>query len=274
MESKTTLLKDIRSLQGQGTRSYQQDSFAYADKFFLVADGVGGSQDGDKASKSVIDTMERLGLSQSEEVTQDTLLDWVEVAWHAVDQLSPDSFYTPSTTLAGVWMTSDNSYLAAHIGDSRVYHFRPGAITQIMYRSCDDTETDSLLMAQFITPIEALLHPRRSVISRAISGRCRHPVTIDKGATLQAGDYLLLCSDGLIENLTDEMLRFIFAPYRSLDEIVELLNRHMSLTEDNHTAIIVRFDAVATPLCEDELSTWQDFDPDERSLIGKAPLET
>lgn len=273
MNSEHQLKKEVTLIYGQGKRSYQQDSYAYGNNYFLVADGVGGNDDGDKASRLVADKLKDFSSSYQGAFTPDLLIDWIERCWGGVDQLSPESHSKPATTLAGVWMTGPDQYLAVHIGDSRVYHFRPDAITQILYRSRDDTRTDALLLEGSISPIEALRHPIRSSIQRAILGGRRYPVAVEEGASLEVGDYLLVCSDGLIENLTDEMLRFIFAPYRTAEEVTTLLNQHMCLTNDNHTALIIHFEQAPESSLVDELSQWQDFNPSERSLHAPSPLD-
>ena len=264
--------KEIRIIYGQGRRPYQQDSYAYGDNFFLVADGVGGNSDGDKASRLVTERLKEYSSTLEGEFTPDLLQARIGEIWREVDLLSPDASSRPATTLAGVWMTAPGRYLSVHIGDSRIYHFRPDTVTEILYRSKDDTRTDTLLLQGEISPIEALSHPIRSSIQRAILGGRRFPVSMDEGESIEAGDYLLVCSDGLIENLTDEMLRFIFAPYRSPEEIVGLLGQHMSLTSDNHTGIIIHFEQDSEPSLRDELNEWQDLDPSERSL-HEMPLD-
>lgn len=147
------------------------------------------------------------------------------------------------TTMTFASITKKGLYVA-HLGDSVIYVLRPDRVTRLLYRSEDHSQTYRMIKNGLITPIQGLFNTQRNIMDKAVMPFTLHDPDIRQLTDLQAGDYIMLCTDGITENLTDEMVRFIFAPYRTLDEIEQLLRAHCRLSTDNYTALIIPIVAV------------------------------
>lgn len=217
------------------------DELSANNTVFVVCDGMGGHANGEVASEIVADGL----FSHYEEFMGDdptpasfkVLLKYV---WSKLDDQYNNNETQPQmgTTMTFV---SLNRYgmLAANMGDSSIYLFRPGEITDIIFRSIDHSEVYEMIQKRFLTPLQALTYTYRNVLQKAMIPMKRYEPDVNLITDLQEGDYILLCSDGVTENLTDDMLRFIFAPYRTCEEIIGLLECHCDLSKDNHTGIVI-----------------------------------
>ena len=231
-----------------GKRDTQQDSLyplpqdlKEEDTLFIVCDGMGGHSGGEIASSTIVKGMhEYYDAFMNPQPSSERFRNLLERARTNLDSLynEEQGEQQMGTTLTFLCF-HENGYLAAHIGDSRIYHFRPGRITGLVYRSKDHTQTQEFIESGILSPIAALTYIGRNILDRAIMPRSRHEATIYESDDIEAGDYFMLCSDGVIENLTDEMLQFIFAAYRSPEECMELLKKHCEMSSDNHTCLFI-----------------------------------
>lgn len=231
-----------------GKRETQQDSLyplpqdlKKEDSLFIVCDGMGGHSGGEIASSTIVKGMhEYYDAFMNPQPSRERFLNLLERARTNLDNLYNEELgeQQMGTTLTFLCF-HENGYLAAHIGDSRIYHFRPGRIAGLIYRSKDHTQTQELIESGILSPVAALTYTGRNVLDRAIMPRSRHEATVYESDDVEAGDYFMLCSDGVVENLTDEMLQFIFAPYRTPEECMELLKKHCEMSSDNHTCLII-----------------------------------
>lgn len=141
------------------------------------------------------------------------------------------------TTLAAVAMTSDASTVVLQVGDSRLYRARAGRLQQVTQ---DHTVVADLTRAGELSATEAHVHPHRHVLTRAVG--VAPDVEMDyAGLACQAGDRLLLCTDGLFKVLADEDLARVLgtggSPQGAADELVtSALGRG---PEDNVTVLVV-----------------------------------
>lgn len=185
-------------------RSGNQDSGYASPRLLVIADGMGGAAAGDLASSEVMHIIREL---DNDNVGDDAMAALEQSVTRANTRLGELIAQDPAvegmgTTLdALVW--DGQKFAFAHIGDSRVYRLRGGELTQI---SKDHTFVQSLIDEGRISPAEARVHPHRSLILRAMLGRD------DNGADLSwvqpmLGDRYLLCSDGLTDMVTDEVIR-------------------------------------------------------------------
>lgn len=191
----------------------------------IVADGMGGHQAGDVASQMLV---QNLGSAwEAESLTeQDLILQWLlkkiqleneEIFKHGEEDITLSGM---GTTIVAVVPIS-NRLLLAHVGDSRAYLFTNGEFKQVTE---DHSLVNELVKSGEITKEQALVHPRRNVLIRSIG--MPGVVEIDVvDIKWQAGDILLLCSDGLTNMLSDEEIKNILQSEITLDQKLDLLIR-------------------------------------------------
>jgi PPM family protein phosphatase len=224
-------------------RSNNQDAY-YIDpegRFFIVADGMGGHAGGEQAShiatheiKAYLDANWNC-LKLSKELLEEALLQANEAI--LLDQQNHPERSDMGTTIVVVIFRSKEPPLCAHVGDSRLYRFRDSQLEQITQ---DHTWVARALKMGEITQEESRAHPFRHVLSRCLGREDLHQVDVQQ-LDVKAGDRLLLCSDGLTEELADQKI----AHY--LQEIPLVENTALSLVKaakdhgghDNITLIIV-----------------------------------
>ena len=208
-------------------------------KLFLVCDGVGGAEKGEIASSLACESFQTYFQSFLEE---DPTNEFIEKAVAYVETRFDDYILThPSakgmaTTLTMTFIGS-NGITLAHIGDSRIYHFRKG---EILYQTEDHSLVNSLLKLGRITKEEAIKHPQRHVITRAIQGS-KYPTESDVVflKDVQVGDYIFMCSDGVLEHLSNDDLSTIFAS-NNIDFIKdEILASCLGKARDNYSFYII-----------------------------------
>lgn len=251
-----------------GRRAEQQDAifpdtedFSINDNFFIICDGMGGHSHGGVASNTIVNSIIRnYALFRVHGYSIEAFNLLLEKAWEELD-----AFYNADlgerqmgTTLAFLAFT-DKGYLAAHIGDSRIYHVRPERVTQFIYKSSDHSQAAELIEAGVITQLDSLSYENKNILNKAIVPHKRYQPEIYEGNDVKKGDYFMLCSDGVYENLTDEMIRFIYSPYRNIDEITSLIHQHcISLSNDNNSCIII---PVIDTIDEESVSTFNNNVP-------------
>ena len=224
-------------------RESNQDAMFVDDSLAIVADGMGGHAAGEVASAL---TVEAVYNGYLERPTIEGLLGAVETANREVladARTNPDRFGM-GTTVIVVGLTNDVSGVSTptllHVGDSRAYQLRDGALRQL---SSDHSVAEEWVRMGRLTPEEALTHPRRHQLTRAI-GVDDH-VEIDvMSLHVQVGDRLLLCSDGLSNELDPNVLSEMAGAPGSLDAAVtNLINAaKMAGGRDNITAVLLEFD--------------------------------
>jgi len=177
-------------------RSNNQDSAFAGRRLFVVADGMGGHAGGDVASAIVIQRLSQLEEDWSTPSEAEEIL--VSGYLAANDELADTVAEHPEltgmgTTVSGIALVG-RSVVVAHIGDSRVYRFRDGALTQL---TSDHTFVQRLVDTGRITLEEAAHHPRRSVLMRVLGDVDAVPDVDTMIFDTRPGDRWLLCSDGL-----------------------------------------------------------------------------
>ncbi|HEY6797285.1 MAG TPA: protein phosphatase 2C domain-containing protein [Kineosporiaceae bacterium] len=184
-------------------RSRNEDAFLAEPPLFVVADGMGGHQDGAVASRIAVDTLR--GLLDQPTVTPSEVPRLIQAANDAIRGQARVDPTRPGmgTTVVGMVLVTPKGrrpfWLAFNIGDSRLYQVHRDALSQI---SVDHSYVQELVLAGVIAPDEARFHPERAVITRALGSHEEaeadfwvFPAT--------AGTRLLLCSDGLSGELDD-----------------------------------------------------------------------
>jgi protein phosphatase len=205
-------------------RSNNQDSGYAGSNLFVVADGMGGHAGGDVASSLAIARLEALdrpydSTADAERALGDAISD---AAVDLVDTvgLRPE-LAGMGTTVSALIMVDDYAVIA-HIGDSRIYLYRDGALTQI---TTDHTFVQRLVDSGRITPEEARYHPRRSVLMRVLGDMDTDPELDTFIMPPQPGDRWLLCSDGLSGVVDDahtaKAMGLGLAPGRTADALLK-----------------------------------------------------
>ena len=212
---------------------------------FLVCDGVGGLDKGEVASSTVCEAFSNYFINHDLPQNIDEAEPFFKKALsYAYDELNlkDEALDGPKmgTTLTFAFMTG-NQCLAAHIGDSRVYWIRPSDMNPIRFRSNDHSLVNFLLSQGEITPEEALHHPKKNVILKAMQPNLlqRHEAEIHQLNDLRPGDYLFLCSDGVLENLSDDTLCQILHSSQSDKDKMEEIRNICQGSYDNYTAILI-----------------------------------
>lgn len=232
-----------------GTRSNQEDciypAFGKAtldDRLFILCDGMGGHERGEVASGTVC-----RGLSdffkthvQNDEILTDTQLqDAVEYAYKCLDKIDDGEFRKAGTTMTLLYFHRGGC-TAAHIGDSRIYHFRPST-KSILYKSRDHSLVFELYQAGEITYDEMKTHPRKNQVSRAmIAGvENRQRMDVVHIANILPDDFFLICSDGILEKLDDKELMDLLFDCGDDGEKRQKLEDLTRDSADNHSAYMI-----------------------------------
>jgi protein phosphatase len=205
-------------------RTANEDSGAAGDRLLVVADGMGGHAHGELASALTVGAVLELDSRLPADATAlDLRAELVAAVDDASARLAEYGRREPETQGMGttvVALLSDGNRLAfAHVGDSRIYRCRGGELTRVTH---DHTMVQQLVDEGQISPEEALVHPRRSVLMRALS--TDHPVEADVGyLEAQPGDRYLLCSDGATAVLPDAAILDLMAAPTGPEVVVEQL---------------------------------------------------
>ena len=176
-------------------RRGNEDSGYASPRLLLVADGMGGHAAGELASASAVATVANLEASPPEvNDVLGALADAIDDVGIAIgDVISADPELTGmGTTVTGIYWLEDRIALV-HVGDSRAYLLRENDFVQLTH---DHTYVQSLIDGGSISPADAAVHPKRSLLMRAVDGI--NPVEPDLSMReAHVGDRYLLCSDGL-----------------------------------------------------------------------------
>jgi protein phosphatase len=187
-------------------RSLNEDAYLATAPLFVVADGMGGHEAGERASAAVIAEFARYAGRQS------LVLDDVRYALTrsraAVDDLSTSGSGRAGTTLSGVVLASVDGmgyWLAVNIGDSRTYRLADGQLEQI---SVDHSVVQELIESGELSLAEAAVDHRRNIITRAIGAGSTGDADFWMFPA-ELGDRMLICSDGLPSEVPDAVIRDI-----------------------------------------------------------------
>lgn len=224
-------------------RKNNQDSLWLDDpqgRFFIVADGMGGYIGGEVASRLAVEKISQhienhLGIESFDPVQ--TLKDAFFAANQAIldEQLQQMEQSDMGTTAVVVLMDGERAW-CAHVGDSRIYHWRDNTLTQITQ---DHTWIAQAVRLGTLSPEQSRHHPWRHVLSQCL-GREDLAIIDIEPVDIQAGDRFLLCSDGLTEELTEELLEiYVSDPNQeeAAKNLIEAAKDHGG--RDNITVVLV-----------------------------------
>lgn len=247
------------NLQELGQRTNQEDSLFPAlgkstsdDRLFVLCDGMGGHEKGEVASATVCATLSRVILSAwhpGEVLSDELFLQALSAAYDALDAKDNGEERKMGTTLTFLCLHSSGATVA-HIGDSRIYQLRPASkntSARIVFRTQDHSLVNDLVKIGEITEEEAKHHPQKNVITRAMQPCQKHRAKADIAhlTDILPGDYFYMCSDGMLEEASDEnVLNIITKPNATDEQKLEMLRNVTEENKDNHTAHLIHIDGV------------------------------
>ncbi len=215
----------------RGGRETNQDAVLVSEGLFAIADGLGGLQDGEMASRLALDTLDAaFAADQSVAGVLGACRDANQAVWRQANGQA-------GTTLTALAITSDVDAIALHAGDSRLYRFRNGHLVQL---TDDHTVTAEMIRNGELSQEDAHTHPYRHILTRALG--VGPDIDIDHaGVSCESGDQLVLCTDGLFNALSLDDLEVVMAsepePQQAADTLVTSAVRREA--DDNVTAIVI-----------------------------------
>ncbi|MCC3273011.1 protein phosphatase 2C domain-containing protein [Arthrobacter zhangbolii] len=220
-------------------RELNEDSLIAADPVFAVADGMGGHEAGEVASSICVRTLGDSPIvgQHLPDFSAEQLRELLLEADHRIREATGGRAGT--TLTGGVLVSADGKphWLVFNVGDSRTYRLSGGKLDQV---TVDHSEVQELVDLGQITPDEALVHPRRHVVTRAL-GTGNDAEADVRLVPAEPGDRLLVCSDGLTGEVSDTRILDILAseanPQDACAALVQAALR--SGGRDNITALVV-----------------------------------
>lgn len=226
----------------QAARETNEDSAWAADGLFVVADGMGGHEAGEVASRLAVEVVSGLAGTTP---TMDDVTRVVREAHRQVRELPVEGDRRPGTTLTGVVVTEHSGepcWLVLNVGDSRTYRMAGGMLEQL---TRDHSEVAELVEQGLVAVEDAARHPRRHVVTRVLGGGATRVVPELRMFPVSRGDRMLVCSDGLTDTLPDARVQAVLRAERHPRAAAERLVREAlgAGAQDNVTVVVV--DAVA-----------------------------
>ncbi|MGH3113294.1 MAG: Stp1/IreP family PP2C-type Ser/Thr phosphatase [Gaiellaceae bacterium] len=222
-------------------RRRNEDAFVVDPPLFAVADGMGGAQAGEVASRLAAAAFREY--READELAPEERVRAIikEANRRIYDRARTDSEVSGMGTTVTAALLGDGGVVIGHVGDSRAYRIRDGRLEQLTE---DHSLVADLMRSGRLTPEEAEGHPQRSVITRALG--TDPDVDVDTLVIeAEAGDLFLLCSDGLSTMVSDAEVLQTVERAGTLDEAARDLVRAANTGggEDNVTVVLFRLDA-------------------------------
>ena len=225
-------------------RPGNEDAFLVSPPLYVVADGMGGHRAGEVAARLAVTTLS----TRTPDIAargQDALLEALHEANGIILRSSnEDERLRGMATTCTAALVRGRVARIAHVGDSRAYLFHEGRLSQL---TDDHSVVAQLVREGYLTPEEAAVHPRRNVIMRALGSI--DDVEIDASeAILDAGDRLVLCSDGLTNCLDDPTIARVLGDGRDAQSAAERLVERANAAggPDNITVVVIDVRALSS----------------------------
>jgi len=233
-----------QSIHEIGQRPNQEDSIAqWNNRLFVLCDGMGGHEKGEVASQAVCQSLVRWFEQNIQEVsfTDDQLCDALEYAYTELDKYDDGGPRKMGTTLTLLYL-HNKGVTVAHIGDSRIYHIRPSMHNEgILYQSRDHSLVFDLFQAGEISYDEMATFQQKNIVTRAMTPGEDNRMRADiiHITDVQLGDYFYLCSDGMLEQMSNAEILSLFASDTTDEEKQRRLIEATINNKDNHTAWLI-----------------------------------
>jgi PPM family protein phosphatase len=242
---------------GRKRKGNEDNLFVNAEqRLFVVADGMGGHAAGEVASKIAVDSINEFvcltggdqeitwpfGLDDTISYDGNRLKTSIRYANRKVLDATKEKaeYEGMATTVAAVLVDGETANLA-HVGDSRVYMVRDGALTLL---TSDHSWVNEQIQSGIISAEQARSHPLRNVVTRALGGKPDLAVDIQV-QKMESGDVLLLCSDGLTTMIPDEdIVEIVGEAGGDIEKAAKALVAEANSRggEDNITVLLLKFE--------------------------------
>jgi len=241
---------------GRKRKGNEDSLFVNAEQnLFVVADGMGGHAAGEVASRIAVESINEFicltsgdeeitwpfGLDENISYDGNRLKTAIRFANKKVLEATREkSEYEGMATTVAAVLVDDAAANLGHVGDSRVYLFRQGAISQL---TSDHSWVNEQLLSGVISADQARSHPLRNVVTRALGGKADLQVEMQVHK-IEPGDILLICSDGLTTMLADdEMAKVVQQAGDDLPKAAKALVAAANGRggEDNITVLLLKF---------------------------------
>lgn len=218
------------SYSDMGRRENQEDNFLITNvynnkRLLIVADGLGGLEYGEYASKQVVEAFQNFFVqienfnSPKEFLSRTALV----VASMMMNKSVEDKRYQNSASTLSGFLIEGNLYYTVNVGDSRVYHFSNKKLKQI---TKDQSFVQFLLDKGDITPEEAFTHPKKNIVNSIISSKISNLKTDITGPhELKNGDILFACTDGVHDALKNEEIELIIKKNLKNSNLAEIIGK-------------------------------------------------
>jgi PPM family protein phosphatase len=214
----------------QGPRQYNQDRLAYSyskDALLLVlADGMGGHRNGEIAAqlavKTLTDAFQRLAVPSLSSPAK-FLIEHIQQVHDMIENLTQSEglIESPRTTIVTAIIQRGYLY-CAHVGDSRLYHFRNG---HLLFRTEDHSVVQSLYKKGMISKEEMATHPYKNKIYNCLGGETAPQIDLSDRHELIEGDTILLCTDGVWGVINDQQIKEIVQRNENItDATIDLMD--------------------------------------------------
>jgi protein phosphatase len=213
-----------------------------SDRIFIVSDGVGGAENGELASRLISECMgAALQQIPAAHLNSEAINNLLKTAQHKlVDYARERSLNEDMATTFSLLVLNGSRAFISWCGDSRVYHIRNG---KILYKTSDHSLVNTLVKSGEITEAEAAAHPQKNIILKAIRADYS-PIEAEAiwVNNIEDGDYFLLCTDGLLENISDNDLESLIQKTNPEEEamIYAFQQYCFNKTRDNYSMYLLQ----------------------------------
>jgi len=242
-------------------RNANEDALFTRGWVFVVADGMGGAQAGEVASKAAAESFAgELPEAPPERILEQTIKA-ANRTIHERARRDPSLAGMGTTTTAAIVDPDAETVVIGHVGDSRAYRLRDGKLERL---TRDHSLVEEMRRKGQITEAQAEDHPQRSIITRALGPEPEVEVDLQTVPAL-AGDVFLICSDGLTTMLDDEHIARLLGRASSMDAAVRTLvdEANRAGGRDNISVIAFRLEDSEAPARA----------PEGATLIGQSAEE-
>jgi protein phosphatase len=226
-------------------RNANEDSFFTRPPLFVVADGMGGAQAGEVASKAAVEAFAgELAAAPPERVLRETI-EAANRAIHEHARNDPNLAGMGTTITAAIVDPEAEEVAIGHVGDSRAYRLRGGKLERL---TRDHSLVEEMRRKGQLTEAQAEDHPQRSIITRALGPEPEVEVDLQT-VPAQAGDVFLICSDGLTTMLDEDHIARLLARASTMQTAVRALvdEANRAGGRDNITVVLFRLEDAAAP---------------------------